>query len=149
MYDFSRKIFPILYLINSLNFIVCLPLLLEILDNICIIIICCYYMYYNYLRFTSPFLWSNFSLLNQKVRTKMFVSLDWRELLIWNKKHFSPFLMGCHWSKWKLFLEHKNSTLKLCNTSTFSSKGKHLSIIGYYSILKLSWIVNLSKLSNS
>ena len=40
MYDFSRKIFLMLYSVNWLNFFVCLSLLLEILDNICIEIIC-------------------------------------------------------------------------------------------------------------
>ena len=38
--DFSRKIFPMLYSINKPNFIVWLPLLLEILGNIYITIIC-------------------------------------------------------------------------------------------------------------
>ena len=36
-----RKIFLVLYSINWPNFIVWLPLLLEILDNTCISIICC------------------------------------------------------------------------------------------------------------
>ena len=38
--DFSRKMFLILNSINGLNFIVWLPLLLEILGNMCIAIVC-------------------------------------------------------------------------------------------------------------
>ena len=40
LHKFSRKIFLTLYFINSPNFIVWLLLLLEILGNICIVIIC-------------------------------------------------------------------------------------------------------------
>ena len=36
VYDFSRKIFLMLYSVNWPNFIVWLPLLLEILGNMCI-----------------------------------------------------------------------------------------------------------------
>ena len=40
VYDFATKMFLILYSIYLTNFIVSLPLLLEILDNICIAIVC-------------------------------------------------------------------------------------------------------------
>ena len=40
VYDFSTKMFLMLYSINWPNFIVWLPLLLEILSNMCIAIIC-------------------------------------------------------------------------------------------------------------
>ena len=40
MNDFSRKKFLILYSVNWPNFIVWLPVLLEILDNMCIAILC-------------------------------------------------------------------------------------------------------------
>ena len=40
VYDFSTKMFLILYSINRPNFIVWLPLLLEILGNMCIAIVC-------------------------------------------------------------------------------------------------------------
>ena len=40
VYDFLAKIFPLLYSINWPNFIAWLPLLLDILDNICIAIVC-------------------------------------------------------------------------------------------------------------
>ena len=40
VYEFSRKIFLMLYSINRPNFIVWLPLLLEILGNLCIAFVC-------------------------------------------------------------------------------------------------------------
>ena len=40
VYDFSTKMFLILYSVNWPNFIVWLPLLLEILGNMCIAIVC-------------------------------------------------------------------------------------------------------------
>ena len=40
IYDFSTKIFLMLYSVNWPNFIVWLPLLLEILGNICVAIVC-------------------------------------------------------------------------------------------------------------
>ena len=39
-YDFSTKMFLMLYSINWPNFIAWLPLLLEILGNMCIVIVC-------------------------------------------------------------------------------------------------------------
>ena len=40
MYDFSRKLFLMLYSFNWPNFLLWLPLLFEVLDNLCIVIIC-------------------------------------------------------------------------------------------------------------
>ena len=40
VYDFSTKMFPMLYSTNWPDLIVCLPLLLEILGNMCIAIVC-------------------------------------------------------------------------------------------------------------
>ena len=40
VYDFSTKMFLMLYFINRPNFILWLPLLLEILGNMCIAIVC-------------------------------------------------------------------------------------------------------------
>ena len=40
VYDFSRKMFLMLYSINCPNFIVSIPLHLEMLDNMCIAIVC-------------------------------------------------------------------------------------------------------------
>ena len=39
-YDFSRKVFLMLYSVNQLEFTVWLLLLLEILDNMCIVVTC-------------------------------------------------------------------------------------------------------------
>ena len=36
---------------------------------------------------------------DQKVKTKIWISWEWKELLRWNKKHCSPFLKRFHWSK--------------------------------------------------
>ena len=78
VYDFSRKMFLMLYSINWPNFIVWLPLLLEILGNI-----------------------SNQAVFihTQKFKTKTEISWEWNELLRWNKKHFSSFLKGFQLSK--------------------------------------------------
>ena len=40
VYDFSRKMFLMLHTTNLPNFFVWLPLLLEILDNMCVTIVC-------------------------------------------------------------------------------------------------------------
>ena len=40
VYDFLTKMFLMLYSINSPNFIAWLPLLLEILANMCVAIVC-------------------------------------------------------------------------------------------------------------
>ena len=40
VYDFSRKMFLMLYSITLPNFIVWLPLLLEIFGNMCVAIVC-------------------------------------------------------------------------------------------------------------
>ena len=40
VFDFSRKMFLMLYSINRPYFIALLPLLLEILVNMCIVIVC-------------------------------------------------------------------------------------------------------------
>ena len=62
VYNFSKKIFLILYSINRPNIIVWLPVLLKILDNICIVIICCPVCHVtnfeNHLTFLiNPFFW--------------------------------------------------------------------------------------------
>ena len=40
VHDFSKKMLQTLYSINSPNFIACLPLLLDILGNMCMAIVC-------------------------------------------------------------------------------------------------------------
>ena len=39
-HDFLRKILLMLYSVNSTNFVVCWPFVLEILSNVCMVIIC-------------------------------------------------------------------------------------------------------------
>ena len=69
-YDFSTKMFLMLYSINCQYFIAWLPLLLEILSNICIAIVCypgCDVMDFE---INLIFLIEPFSLHDQKVMTK-------------------------------------------------------------------------------
>ena len=70
VYDFSIKMFLMLYSINSPNLIAWLPLLLEILSNICIAIVCypgCDVMDFE---ISLIFLIEPFFLHGQKVMTK-------------------------------------------------------------------------------
>ena len=70
VYDFSRKIILMLYSINWPNFIACLPLLLDILDNMCIVVVCypdCDVMDFE---INLIFLIETFFLNDQKVMTK-------------------------------------------------------------------------------
>ena len=70
VYDFSRKMFLMLYSINWGNFIVSRPLLLEILDNTCFETIC--FPVYDVIRFqfNLSFLIKPFFYLTMRVRTK-------------------------------------------------------------------------------
>ena len=74
VYDFSAKILFVLYSINSPNFIVWFPLLLEIFDNICIAVVC--YPGYDVIDFEINliFLIEPFFLHGQKVMTKTLIS---------------------------------------------------------------------------
>ena len=69
-YDFWRKIFLMLYSINWLNFIVSLPLLLEILGNMCIVII--YFPVYDVMNFEKNlrFLIKQFFYMTKKSQDK-------------------------------------------------------------------------------
>ena len=70
VYDFSTKMFLMLYSINKPNFIAWFPLLLEILGNMCIAIVCepgCDVMN---LEVNLFFLTKPFFLHDQKVMTK-------------------------------------------------------------------------------
>ena len=71
VYDFSRKMFLVLYSINWANFIVWLSLVLEILGSMCN---------------------QDVFLHDQKFKLKPEISWEWKEYLRWNKKHFSSFL---------------------------------------------------------
>ena len=85
VFDFSRKIFHISHSIKWSTFIIWLPLLLEILDNMCIVIICFpVYDARNFENSLSFFIRACFY-MNKKLRTKV---------LRWNKTLFSSFLKG-------------------------------------------------------
>ena len=85
--NFWKKIFLLLYSMNWLDFIACLPLLCEISGNMCIAIVCkpgCDAMNFE----VNPiFLIKPFFLHDQKVVTKTKICWERKELLRW-KKHF-------------------------------------------------------------
>ena len=90
-YYFSRKIFRMLYSINWPNLIVWLPLLLEILGNMCIAIICfpdCDVINFGINLTPNQAIF----LYDRKAKTKIEIPWERKELLRWNKKHFSLFL---------------------------------------------------------
>ena len=86
VYDFSTKMFVMLYPIYWPNFIALLPLLLEILGNMRIAIV-------SYQTFWSS---SFFHLTKNHDKN---LNILRTELLRWNKKHFSSFLKGFQLSK--------------------------------------------------
>ena len=82
LHDFWRKIFLTLYAIKWLNLIAWLPLLLEILGNMCIIITC--FPVCDVIKFeiTFSFLIKPFSYMTKASEQR-------KELLKWNENHFS------------------------------------------------------------
>ena len=98
MYDFSTKMFLTLYSLNWPNFIAWLPLLLEILVNMCIAIVCqpgCDVTNFEIklILLIKPFFYMT---KNSKRNFKKNQKISWerKEFLRWNKKHFSSFLKG-------------------------------------------------------
>ena len=81
-----------LYSIKWPNFIVLLALLLEIWSNMCTAIVC--FPGCDVIKFDINliFLIEQFFLHDQKAKKKNLLSLELKELLRWNKKHFSSFL---------------------------------------------------------
>ena len=113
VYGFSRKVFFMLHSMNWPNFIVWLPLLHEILDYMCITII--YWPGYDVMKFeinltflTMPF----YYMTKKKVKTKTEISWERKELLGWNKNHFSSLLKGFQLLKisqtWEYAFEDEN-----------------------------------------
>ena len=99
VHNFWRKIFILLYSINPSSFIVWLPLLREILGDMCIVIVWkpdCDVMTFEV---NLTFLIKPFFLQDQKVMTKTWISWVQKELLRWNKKHFSWSLKSLQYSK--------------------------------------------------
>ena len=82
VYDFSRKIFLLWYSINWTNFIVWLSLLLEILDIICIAIICLQDRDVINFEIYPTFLIKPFFFMTKRM------SWERKELLRWNKTYF-------------------------------------------------------------
>ena len=78
LYDFSTEIFLMLYSINWPKLIICLPLLLEILGNMCIVIV--YYPGCDVMDFKINliFLIEQFFLHDQKVTTKTYIFWEWK-----------------------------------------------------------------------
>ena len=96
-HDFQRKIFHTLYSINSSKFIVWFPFVRKILGNLCIVIVC--YPGCDVIDFATNLknLVKPLVLDDQKVKIK--VSWERRNLLRWNKMHFSSLLKDLNW--WK------------------------------------------------
>ena len=93
MYDFSRKLFIVLYSINWPNFIVWLPLLCEILGNMCIAIVRFQDLDIINCEIILIFLVKPFLYMTKKPRQK-YKYLENKKLLGWNEKHSSSFLKG-------------------------------------------------------
>ena len=101
--DFWRTIFLTLYFTNWPNFIVWMPLLFGILDNICIAIV---YFSVDDVKFLTETLallpiylpaWPIRS--GQKPKYYPIILKMKRDLKVSNKKHFSSFLKGIYWRK--------------------------------------------------
>ena len=88
---FFKKIFLMLYSINWPNVIVWSPLLTEISGNMCIVIVyysvCDVINFGIYLSFLIQIIF-----YDQKFRTQILISQKQKELIRWNKTHFSSFL---------------------------------------------------------
>ena len=87
VYYISGKISVTLYFINLPNFIVWLPLLLEILDNMCIVLICFLAFDVKNVEINLNFVIKPFFYITKKVRTKIKTFYERKELLRWNKNN--------------------------------------------------------------
>ena len=94
LHNFWRKMFLLLYSNNWPNFIVWLRLLCEILGNMCIGIACKPGSDVMNFDVHLIFLIKLFFLHEQKVVTKTSISWERKEILRWNKEHFSSLLKG-------------------------------------------------------
>ena len=90
VYDFSRKLFLMLYSINWANLIVWLPLILEISGNLCILIVC--YPVCDVVNFKIIFAFLLTRFPDQQSRAKIEIPQKRKELLRCNKKQLSSFL---------------------------------------------------------
>ena len=99
VYDFLTKVFLVLCSINWLNVIVWLPLLLEILGDICITIVCKPVCDVINFKINLIFLIKLFFYMTKNVKAKAEISRGQKEFLRWNKKHFSSFSKDFQFSK--------------------------------------------------
>ena len=113
--DLLRKMFLILHLINWPNFIVWLPELLEILDNMYIAVVCFPGCDLINLEINLIFLIKPFLFMTKKSRQK-FKYIENEELLRWNKEHFSLFLKGFELPK--IVLDLRVRSLSFCSKNT-------------------------------
>ena len=92
VYVFSRKIFLVLYSLTWPIFFFWLPLLLQIFVNIYIAIVC--FTGFDVINFgvNLNFLPKPAFLHDRKLKTKISISWEQREILRWIKKHISSFL---------------------------------------------------------
>ena len=94
-YNFSWKIFFMLYSNNWPNFIAWLHLLLKILGNICIGIFHSPVCGAIDLKTSLGFITKPFSYMIKKILKKI---ISEGEILTWNEKNFSLFLKACNWN---------------------------------------------------
>ena len=94
LHHFRIKIFLLLYSITWTNFDIWLPLFLQILDNMYIVIVCLPGCDVINFEINLIFLTKMLFLHDQKGKTKILISWEQKELLRWNKKHFSLFFEG-------------------------------------------------------
>ena len=113
LHNFRRIIFILLCSINWPNFIDWLPLLCEILGNMCIAIVCkpgCDVMNFEV---KLIFLIKLFFLHNQNALTKTRISWERENLLRWNKKTFSIIFKGLSIKQiTQIFLQGKSPSLR-------------------------------------
>ena len=96
---FLRKMFLMLHSINLPNFIVWLPLLLEIFCNMCIAVVC-FNCLWRHKFWNQPMsLIKPFFYMTKKSRKKLKYLEKDKSFLRWNKKHFSTFLTGFQFPK--------------------------------------------------
>ena len=88
VYAFLRKMLFILFCLNWSNFIDWLSSVLEIMDNMCIAIVCFQGCDVINLKINLILL------IKQKSQDKNWISWERKELRRWNKKHFSSLFKG-------------------------------------------------------
>ena len=90
VYDFSRKMFLMLYSINWPKFIIWLPLVLKILDNMCIAIVCfpdCDVISFeiNFIFLINPFFYMTKNIQDKSLnmfRTKRALKVKWKAFFV-------------------------------------------------------------------